>query len=250
MNSAIATEQQMFNRPSKVALQDALAQATAISRSQAVIEFNLDGTIVTANDNFLGAVGYALDEIKGKHHSIFVDAATRDSAAYRDFWSNLNRGQFQAAQYKRVAKGGREIWIEASYNPIMGKHGTPFKVIKFATDITARKIESLEAQGKVAAINRSQAVIEFNLDGTIVASNDLFLNTVGYTRAEVLAATIACSSRQPSATALHIATSGRGSAAASIRRPNIAGSARLAARSTSRRPIIRSSISTACRSRW
>ncbi|MET0968685.1 MAG: PAS domain-containing methyl-accepting chemotaxis protein [Tardiphaga sp.] len=176
----------MFNRASKVALQDALAQATAISRSQAVIEFNLDGTIITANDNFLGAVGYTLDEIKGKHHSMFVDAATRESAAYRDFWSNLNRGQFQAAQYRRIAKGGREIWIEASYNPMMDKHGKPIKVIKFATDITARKIQSLEAQGKVEAINRSQAVIEFNLDGTIVAANDLFLTTVGYTLAEVL----------------------------------------------------------------
>ncbi|QUS41834.1 PAS domain S-box protein [Tardiphaga alba] len=175
----------MFNRRSKLELHNALAQAAAISRSQAVIEFNLDGTIITANDNFLSAMGYSLDEIKNKHHSMFVDQATRDSAAYREFWGNLNKGQFQAAQYKRVAKGGREIWIEASYNPILDDSGKPCKVIKFATDITASKIASLDAQGKIAAIDRAQAVIEFNLDGTIITANDNFLTTVGYALPEI-----------------------------------------------------------------
>ncbi|WP_457492332.1 methyl-accepting chemotaxis protein [Tardiphaga sp. P5_C7] len=175
----------MFNRQSKTDLQNALAQATAISRSQAIIEFNLDGTIIKANENFLKALGYALDEIKGKHHGMFVEPAVRESAAYREFWGNLNRGEFQVGQFKRVAKGGREIWIEASYNPVMDKSGKPFKVIKFATDITAQKLESLEASGKVAAISRAQAVIEFNLDGSIIVANENFLNTVGYALSEI-----------------------------------------------------------------
>lgn len=175
----------MFNRYSKTDLQDALVQATAISRSQAVIEFNLDGTVIKANENFLKALGYTLDEIKGKHHSMFVEPAIRESVAYREFWGNLNRGDFQAGQFKRVAKGGKEIWIEASYNPVMDKSGKPFKVIKFATDITAQKFESLEAHGKVIAISRAQAVIEFNLDGTVIVANENFLNTLGYTLAEI-----------------------------------------------------------------
>jgi methyl-accepting chemotaxis protein len=175
----------MFNRQRKIDLQNALAQAAAISRSQAVIEFNLDGTIITANDNFLKAVGYALEEIKGKHHSIFVELAERESVAYREFWGNLNRGEFQAAQYKRIAKGGRTIWIEASYNPILDNTGKPYKVIKFATDITASKLESMEAHGKITAISRAQAVIEFNLDGTIITANENFLTTVGYSLSEI-----------------------------------------------------------------
>ncbi|KAA0078282.1 PAS domain-containing methyl-accepting chemotaxis protein [Tardiphaga sp. P9-11] len=175
----------MFNRQSKTDLQNALAQATAISRSQAVIEFNLDGTIIKANENFLKALGYTLDEIKGKHHSMFVEPAVREHASYREFWGNLNRGEFQAGQFKRIAKGGREIWIEASYNPVMDKSGKPVKVIKFATDITAQKLENLEISGKVAAIGRAQAVIEFNLDGSIIVANENFLNTVGYTLSEI-----------------------------------------------------------------
>ncbi|WP_371422997.1 PAS domain-containing protein [Tardiphaga sp.] len=175
----------MFNRQSKIDLQNALAQATAISRSQAVIEFNLDGTIIRANENFLKALGYTLDEIKGKHHHMFVEPGVRESVAYREFWGNLNKGEFQTGQFKRVAKGGREIWIEASYNPVMDKNGKPFKVIKFATDITAHKLESLEAYGKVAAISRAQAVIEFNLDGSVIVANENFLNTVGYALSEI-----------------------------------------------------------------
>ncbi len=175
----------MFTRRSKLELHNALAQAAAISRSQAVIEFNLDGTIITANENFLSTIGYALDEIKGKHHSLFVDQTMRESSAYHEFWDNLRKGQFQAAQYRRIAKGGREIWIEASYNPILDGNGKPYKVVKFATDITASKMASLDAQGKIAAIDRAQAVIEFNLDGTIITANEIFLATVGYTLSEI-----------------------------------------------------------------
>jgi methyl-accepting chemotaxis protein len=169
----------------KARLQSALAQAEAIGKSQAVIEFNLDGTIITANENFLNAMGYSLAEIQGKHHSMFVEPAVRDTMAYREFWNSLNRGEFQAAQYKRIAKGGREIWIQASYNPILDSKGKPVKVIKFATDITAQKIQGMEDAGKIAAMSRAQAVIEFNMDGTIVTANDNFLNAMGYSLAEI-----------------------------------------------------------------
>ena len=175
----------MFNSQKKLLVQNALAQAAAIGRSQAVIEFKLDGTIVTANQNFLDAVGYTLDEIRGKHHRMFVDASERDSTAYREFWARLNRGEFQAAQYKRFGKGGREIWIQASYNPILGADGRPTGVIKFATDITAENIRSMEDAGKIAAISRAQAVIEFNMDGTIIAANENFLRAMGYTLGEI-----------------------------------------------------------------
>ena len=175
----------MFNLQSKAKIQNARAQADAIGKSQAVIEFKLDGTIVTANQNFLGAVGYTLAEIQGKHHGMFVDPAERESAAYREFWARLNRGEFQAAQYKRFGKGGREIWIQASYNPILDAGGKPVGVIKFATDITAQKIQSMEDAGKIAAISRAQAVIEFNMDGTIVTANENFLGAVGYSLDEI-----------------------------------------------------------------
>ena len=175
----------MFNSHSKADLQNALAQAAAIGKSQAVIEFNVDGTIITANQNFLGTLGYALDEIKGKHHSMFVEPGVRDSHDYREFWARLNRGEFQAAQYKRIAKGGKEVWIQASYNPIVDAKGKVYKVIKFATDITAQKIHGMEEAGKIAAINRAQAVIEFNMDGTIVTANENFLGAMGYSLAEV-----------------------------------------------------------------
>ena len=162
-----------------------VAKADAISRSQAVIEFELDGTILTANANFLAAVGYSLDEIRGKHHSMFVTPDQRDSADYRSFWAKLARGEFQASQYKRIGKGGKEIWIQASYNPVFDPQGRPIGVIKFATDISAEKRRSMEADGKIAAIDRAQAVIEFDMDGTIVTANDNFLETVGYALTDI-----------------------------------------------------------------
>jgi methyl-accepting chemotaxis protein len=112
------------------------AMVAAISRSQAVIEFKLDGTIVTANQNFLLVLGYSADEIVGRHHSMFVEPAYAMSADYRVFWDRLNKGEFVAEKFRRLAKGGREVWIQASYNPLMDSSGKPFKVVKFATDIT------------------------------------------------------------------------------------------------------------------
>jgi methyl-accepting chemotaxis protein len=167
------------------AARDALAQAAAISRSQAVIEFRMDGTIITANQNFLDAMGCRLDEIQGKHHQMFAPPELRGSEAYKAFWASLNRGEFQAAEYKLIGKGGREVWIQASYNPILDDAGRPAKIIKFATDITEKKIRAMEDAGKISAIGRAQAVIEFNLDGTIITANENFLTTVGYKLEEI-----------------------------------------------------------------
>jgi methyl-accepting chemotaxis protein len=112
------------------------AKLEALDKSQAVIEFEMDGTVITANDKFCALLGYALGEIKGKHHSMFVEPAYRTSAEYKQFWEKLNRGEYQAAQFKRIGKGGKEIWIEASYNPLVGRDGKPFRVVKYATDVT------------------------------------------------------------------------------------------------------------------
>ena len=113
------------------------ATLAALSKSQAIIEFNLDGTIITANENFCAAMGYALDEIRGKHHRMFVDPSEAESVAYRQFWEALRTGKFDTAEYKRFGKGGKEIWIQASYNPVVGDDGKPEKVVKIASDITA-----------------------------------------------------------------------------------------------------------------
>ncbi|MDZ5646363.1 PAS domain-containing methyl-accepting chemotaxis protein [Nitrospirillum sp. BR 11828] len=157
----------------------------ALDRSQAVIEFSLDGRVLTANRNFLAAVGYTLAEIQGQPHSLFVDEAERNSAAYKAFWDALRRGEYQAAQVKRIGKGGRTVWFEASYNPILDDAGRPVKVAAYATDITAQKLEYVNMRGQMAAIRKSQAVIEFALDGTVLTANDLFLDALGYTLAEV-----------------------------------------------------------------
>jgi methyl-accepting chemotaxis protein len=130
----------------KLSNADLAGQVAAIGKSQAVIEFNMDGTIITANNNFLNAVGYSLAEIKGRHHSMFVEASERDSGEYREFWASLNRGNYQASEYKRIGKGGRELWIQASYNPILDLNGKPFKVVKYATDTTAQVIARLKSE--------------------------------------------------------------------------------------------------------
>ena len=157
----------------------------AINRVQAVIEFGLDGTIQHANENFLNAMGYSLDEVRGKHHSMFVEPAYRDSAEYKLFWEKLGRGDFDAGQYKRLGKGGREVWIQASYNPVFDTGGKPVKVVKFATDITEQKLKNTDFEGQIAAISKAQAVIAFSLDGKILDANENFLKTLGYTLDEV-----------------------------------------------------------------
>lgn len=161
------------------------SKINAISRVQAVIEFQPDGTILTANDNFTQTVGYSLAEIQGKHHSMFCDPAFAASAEYKEFWAKLGRGEFVASEFKRFGKGGKEIWINASYNPIFDSEGRVVSVVKFATDVTAAKMRNSEFEGKIEAISKAQAVIEFNLDGTILTANDNFLNTLGYSLAEI-----------------------------------------------------------------
>lgn len=164
---------------------DNAGQVKAIGRSQAVIHFQMDGTIISANENFLKTMGYSLEEIKGKHHSIFADTQYANSAEYRDFWAALNRGEYSSGEIRRFGKGGREIWLQASYNPILDNKGKPFKVVKYASDITEQKRAAADVAGQLEAINKSQAVIEFNLDGTIITANPNFLNTMGYSLAEV-----------------------------------------------------------------
>jgi methyl-accepting chemotaxis protein len=164
---------------------DLNAQFEAINRVQAIIEFTLDGKILHANENFLTALGYTLPEIQGQHHSLFVEAAYRSSPEYKAFWAKLGRGEFEAAQYKRIGKGGKEVWIEASYNPIFDKRGRPYKVVKFATDITTQKLQTADYEGQLAAIDKAQAVIAFTLDGTIITANRNFLDTLGYSLEEV-----------------------------------------------------------------
>ncbi len=164
---------------------DTTGQMDAISKAQAVIHFNLDGSIIDANDNFLAAMGYNRDEIKGRHHSMFVAPTEASSRGYQDLWQRLRNGQFDAGEYKRFSKDGSEIWIQASYNPIFDMNGKPFKVVKYATDITKQKLLNADASGQIEAIGRSQAVIHFDLDGNILDANDNFLKTLGYSLDEI-----------------------------------------------------------------
>ncbi|MBX5158423.1 PAS domain-containing methyl-accepting chemotaxis protein [Rhizobium sp. NZLR1b] len=156
----------------------------AISKSQAIIEFDLKGNILTANENFCNALGYRLNEIVGKHHSMFCEPAYTATPEYRAFWARLGRGEYDAGAYKRLAKGNREIWIQASYNPV-SKGGKPYKVVKFAADITAAKKQAVEDSGKLEAISRSQAVIEFTPKGEILTANENFCQAMGYSLAEI-----------------------------------------------------------------
>ena len=161
--------------------QDQSAIVEAINRVQAVISFKLDGTILDANDNFLNTLGYSLSEIKGKHHRIFCDQAYTNSEDYRRFWEKLGRGEFDAGEYRRIGKGNKDVWIQASYNPIFDSTGRVTKVVKFATDISKQKLKDCE----LAALSKSQAVIEFNLDGTVVTANDNFQKALGYSLDEI-----------------------------------------------------------------
>lgn len=164
---------------------DRAGQVAAINKSHAVIEFELDGTIITANANFLDAMGYSLEEVRGRHHSMFVEPSERTSDGYRAFWERLREGTHQVAEFRRIAKDGREVWIHASYNPIFDLAGRPFKIVKFATDVTEQKLRNADHTGQIMAIGKSQAVIEFNLDGTIRDANENFLRTVGYSLDEL-----------------------------------------------------------------
>ena len=160
-------------------------QIDAIGKSQAVIEFDINGIIEDANENFLSALGYSLDEIKGQHHSLFVESGYKNSPEYKSFWHALSKGEFKAGEFKRLGKGGKVVWIQASYNPIVGLNGEVLKVVKYATDITSQKMLNANFQGQIEAIGKSQAVIEFNMDGTIIGANENFLSAMGYQLDEI-----------------------------------------------------------------
>jgi methyl-accepting chemotaxis protein len=157
----------------------------AIDKSQATIEFGLDGTIITANDNFLQLMGYTLEELKGHHHRIFCEASYAESLEYKKFWEQLNRGDYDRGEYKRLSKHGEAVYIQATYNPIFDKENKLVKILKIASDVTEQKRASAEFEGKMSAIDKSQGVIEFELDGTIITANDNFLQVIGYSLEEV-----------------------------------------------------------------
>ncbi len=162
------------------------AKLDAIERSQATVTFGLDGTLIEANENFLRLMGYTLEEVRGRHHRLFVDPAEAADPAYEAFWATLRRGEFQTAEYRRLAKGGREVWIRASYNPVLDARGRPIRIVKFALDVTAETLAATDAAGQITAINRSQAVIHFAPDGTILDANPHFLEAVGYRAEEIV----------------------------------------------------------------
>jgi methyl-accepting chemotaxis protein len=178
-----ATKKQMLSLQEE--LQELKSKCNAMDKSQAVIEFDLSGRILTANDNFLGALGYRLSDIKDQHHSMFVDPVQRQSPEYAAFWDKLRRGDFDSGTYKRIGQGGKEIWIQASYNPVFDSNGKPYKVVKFATDVTEAINSANELRAKDAAVGKAQAVIEFDLTGKILTANDNFLNTLGYKLNEI-----------------------------------------------------------------
>lgn len=156
------------------------ARSSAMDRSQAVVEFALDGTVLHANDNFLSAVGYALDEVVGRHHRMFCDPDHARSAEYAAFWRKLGSGTFDAGLYRRVGKNGNDVWLQATYNPILDPDGRPVRIVKFASDITRARERDAEAAGRDAAVDRSQAVVEFDLQGNILTANGNFLTAFGY----------------------------------------------------------------------
>ena len=159
---------------------------SAIDRSQLVIEFELDGRIAWANERFLDAVGYRLDDIVGRHHRIFCDPNFAASEAYRAFWQKLERGEFDAGEYKRIARDGRAVWLRATYNPIADADGRPTRIVKIASDVTADRLAADEARARLAAIDLSQLVVEFDTNGRVLAANDKFLDRFGYRRDEAI----------------------------------------------------------------
>ena len=164
---------------------DVAAMLQAVDRSTAIIELSIDGAVLTANGNFLRMLGYTLDEIKGKHHSLFVSPSDGLSSEYKQFWARLQQGEFLYRDHQHRAKDGRAVWIQGSYSPVLDPNGKPLKVVGFVADVTDAKIKAVEPSLQLRAISRAQAVIEFRLDGTILTANDNFLNALGYRLDEI-----------------------------------------------------------------
>lgn len=157
----------------------------SVERVQAIIEFDLRGRVLHANDNFLATFGYKLEEVLGEHHRMFCDPQYARSAEYVALWDRLGRGEFETGEFRRLDKQGRDVWIQASYNPILDDEGRPYKVVKFATDVTQAKLRNAEFEGTTSAMSRSQAVIQFDMQGNILSANNNFLRTLGYTSHEI-----------------------------------------------------------------
>ncbi len=158
----------------------------AINRSNAVIEFTPEGKVLDANEAFLKTLGYEKSEIVGQMHRMFMPADEIGQPAYQQFWADLRAGKFRAGEFLRIGKGGREVWIQASYNPVFAPDGSVASVVKFASDITAQKLRALDARGQLAALDHAQAVIEFDLTGKILTANENFLSALGYELSEVV----------------------------------------------------------------
>ena len=175
----------LFRRKRDTRNADLNGQIAAIHKAQAVIEFDLDGHVLMANQNFLDAMGYTLDELLGRHHRLFVAPDRRDTPQYCAFWDKLKRGEYDAGRYRRIHKDGSDVWLQASYNPIFDQQGRPFKVVKYATDVTEQQRRQADTEGQLAAISKVQGIIEFDLDGNILRANDLFLDAMGYREDEL-----------------------------------------------------------------
>lgn len=162
------------------------SQLAAIAKSSGVIEFDMSGKVIAANDIVLNTMGYSLNEVLGQHHSIFVLSDDAKSEDYKQFWEKLNNGEAVAGEFRRLGKGGHEVWLQASYNPILDATGKPFKVVLYATDVTAQKLKNADFESQIDAISKSQGVVEMAMDGTVLKVNDVYLQMVGYTAQEML----------------------------------------------------------------
>lgn len=168
------------------ALTEANAKLLAISRSMALIEFSPDGIVLDANDNFCKTMGYSVEELRGKHHRIFCEEAFYRSEAYSTLWRDLARGEPLSGTFLRLGKSGQEIWLEASYMPVLGPDRQVRSVIKVAADVSERIHIEHENQSLLNAIGRSMAVIEFTPEGKVISANDNFLKTMGYALNEIV----------------------------------------------------------------
>ena len=176
----------LLDRLGVASSRDRQATLHALSQSQAMIEFDPQGKILDANPNFLQAMGYRLEEIRGQHHRLFMPEADARSEAYAEFWRELARGKAQKRRFKRLAKGGREVWLEASYNPVLDRSSKVIKVVKIATDISADQLQATDMSGQVLAIRRVMGVISFDIEGKVLEANDNFLMVLGYSAAEIV----------------------------------------------------------------
>ena len=161
-------------------------QLAAISHSTGVIEFDMNGTVIAANDIFLNVLGYGLSDVLGQNHNTLVDTNYRTSPDYKAFWEKLNRGEAITGEFQRIDKNGKDVWLQASYNPILCAAGKPYKVVQYATDVTEQKIRNADFEGQIDAIGKSQGIVELSLDGIILKVNEAYLQMLGYSLNELL----------------------------------------------------------------